>query len=126
MQVHLIHITGLSSFIVLQQDVDIIILNYRNATGQKSIKECQEMIKQRLVEASSRFYLVGSQKPGATYQILWYHPSGRGNNRRPAAVKIDILLPGVTRIPKFNPSMIEYSIEDRLPINCTSVTSTPS
>lgn len=68
------------------------------------------------MEASSRFYLVDSQTPGATYQVLWYHPFGGGSNRRPAAIKIDILLPGVTRIPNFDPSMIEYSIEDQLPI----------
>lgn len=66
------------------------------------------MIKQRLVKASPRFYLVDSTNRSAGYQVLWYHPAGQGSTRRPAAVKIDILLPGVTELLEFDPSRIEY------------------
>jgi hypothetical protein len=69
-----------------------------------------------LAEASPRFYLIDSRKPGATYKVLWYHPHGQGSNRRPAAVKIDILLPGVISIPEFNPSRIKSRNEYQLPI----------
>jgi len=97
-------------------DVDVIILNWSSARDRKTIKRHQEAIKQRLVGASKRFYLVDSQTRGAQYQVLWYHPLGEGSNRRLAAVKIDILLPGITEIPAFDPSRIRYSTQLRLPV----------
>ena len=82
---------------------------------RKSVEQYQAEIQQRLVEASSRFYLVDSKTPDASYQVLWYCPPASRSNTHPAAVKIDILLPGATRIHSFNPSRINYGTED-LPV----------
>jgi hypothetical protein len=68
-----------------------------------------------VVWASSSFYLVDSQTPGATYKVLWYHPHGEGSNKRRGAVKVDILLPGTMDLPALNRSRIDFSNHRQLP-----------
>ena len=65
------------------------------------------------------FFLVDPQTIGADYKKLYYHPNGRGSSqhptRRPSAIKIDILLPGIIDLPSFDPYWIEYDNDLRLP-----------
>ncbi|KZT08224.1 uncharacterized protein LAESUDRAFT_649859 [Laetiporus sulphureus 93-53] len=64
-------------------DVDLIVLT----------NEDTEDLKRILVNEDSRFFLVPSRNPRATYEVLWYTlPSGR--NRRRRTCKVDILTPG--------------------------------
>ena len=68
------------------------------------------------------FYLVNPRTIGAEYMVLWYHPHGRGSmrnergsTRRPLAVKIDILLPGIMDLPSFDSRWIDYNNDLSLP-----------
>jgi hypothetical protein len=79
---------GLKSLV--DQDIDILCLS--NFWSQESLKHA-------LVRRNSKFYLVPSRDPTATYQVLWYrHTFSR--------IKVDILLPGVMNIPSISPSQI--------------------
>ena len=58
---------------------------------------------------------VDAKTLGGNWKVLWYHPYGEGSTRRPGAVKVDILLPGIMELPSFDPGWIDYNNEERLP-----------
>jgi len=87
-------------------DVDILILDSHHD---------QETIKWMMAEENPCFYLVDAKTPGADWTVLWYHPHGEGSTRRPAAIKIDILLPGIMDLPSFDPSFIDFDNSRSLP-----------
>jgi len=89
------------------QDVDVLILD--------SQYDDQEEIKRMIASQNSRFYLVNAKTIGAHWKVLWYHPRGRGSTKRPAAIKIDVLLPGIMELPSFDPYWIDYDNSLRLP-----------
>lgn len=89
------------------QDVDVLILGNRGS---------QEEIKRMMTEKNPHFYLVDPKTPGADWKVLWYHPGGKGSIRRPEAIKIDVLFPGIMELPSFNPSWIDYNNDHRLPV----------
>ena len=64
---------------------------------------------------NSCFYRVPSKVIGATHQVLWYHPNGRGFSTHRSAIKIDVLLPGIMELPSFDPSYIYHGNDYRLP-----------
>lgn len=66
------------------------------------------IIKQRLTEQSSKFYLVASKNPSATYKVLWYRLSG-GHS-----CKVDVLRPGLMNIPDIEPGNINRI--DNIPV----------
>lgn len=92
------------------QDVDILILDSQYD---------QETIKRMMTRQNRCFFLVDPQTIGADYKVLWYHPNGRGSSghptRRPSAIKVDILLPGIMELPSFDPYWIESDNNLRLP-----------
>jgi hypothetical protein len=88
------------------QDVDVLILDSQYD---------QEEVKRMMTRRSRRFYLVNATTFGADWKVLWYHPSGRGSTRRPAAVKIDVLLPRTMELPSFDPYWIDYNNDLGLP-----------
>jgi hypothetical protein len=90
----------------LSQDLDILILNTQYD---------QETIKRMLAIANPAFYTVASKTIGATYRVLWYHPTGWSLSRRADSVKVDILLPGIMDIPSFSATYIETGNSRRLP-----------
>ncbi|KAF9063323.1 hypothetical protein BDP27DRAFT_1335332 [Rhodocollybia butyracea] len=79
------------------KDVDLIVINNGNHDT--------EDLKEILVNADPRFYLVESQNPAATYQVLWFRiGSGRG-------CKVDILTTGRStdlNIPRVPAGCVEY------------------
>lgn len=65
-------------------DVDLIALDSRTSA---------EDLKQLLVEADDRFYMLPSRTPGATHKVLWYSlDDGADDEERDC--KVDILTPG--------------------------------
>jgi hypothetical protein len=88
------------------QDVDVLILDSHYE---------QEEIKRMLAGKNPGFYLVDAKTAGADWKVLWYHLRGRGSTRRPGAIKIDVLLPGIMEIPSFDPRWIERDNSRRLP-----------
>jgi hypothetical protein len=46
---------------------------------------------------------------------LWYHPRGKGSNKRRGAVKVDILLPETMDLPALDCSRIDFSNHRQLP-----------
>lgn len=82
--------------------------------GEITIEEIKHLIADN---SSSDFYLVPSRNPTATHKILFYiltpaHPDPESPEHH--ACKVDLLLPGITGIPKRIPSeKIHY--EDYFP-----------
>ncbi|KZT30072.1 hypothetical protein NEOLEDRAFT_1153437 [Neolentinus lepideus HHB14362 ss-1] len=66
-------------------DIDLVVMT-RSYT--------QEELKDLIRRSDSRFYLVPSRKPFATYKVFYYRLAGY---RR--SCKVDILLPGIMNIP---------------------------
>ncbi|KAH7334829.1 hypothetical protein B0J17DRAFT_671721 [Rhizoctonia solani] len=75
-------------------DADIIVLD-----TTKSLED----LKEYLVGACNRFYLMPSRNRKAEYRVLWY--ATRKGARR---VKVDILQPGEMSIPEFRANIISY------------------
>ncbi|KAI0649646.1 hypothetical protein C8Q79DRAFT_997735 [Trametes meyenii] len=78
----------------IPKDVDLVVL-----TGIHG----QETLKGMLVAADSKFYLVPSRKPLATYKVLWYRDTTYGSR-----CKVDILLPGIMNIPNVPHQHVVY------------------
>ncbi|OCH83898.1 hypothetical protein OBBRIDRAFT_799534 [Obba rivulosa] len=80
-------------------DVDLVIF-----TTEHSLEE----LKQILCDNDSKFFLVPSMKPFATYKVLWYgYPTYR-------QCKVDVLLPGIMNIPRVPDDRIIY--QNDLPV----------
>jgi len=88
------------------QDVDVLILNSQYD---------QEEIKRMITRKNPCFYLMDAKTTGADWKVLWNHPRGKGFTKRSAAIKIDILLPGIMELPSFNPYWINYHNSLKLP-----------
>ncbi|KAJ3805070.1 hypothetical protein EV368DRAFT_47697 [Lentinula lateritia] len=78
-------------------DIDMVVL-----TSQYT----QEELKDLLVRYNSRFYLVASKDPFATYRVLWFRLTGYHRS-----CKVDLLLPGTMNIPSVDPSPSSRSAE---------------
>ncbi|KAJ3720070.1 hypothetical protein C8R42DRAFT_108613 [Lentinula raphanica] len=73
-------------------DIDMVVL-----TSQYT----QEQLKYILVRYDSRFYLIDSKDPNATYRVLWFRLTGYHRS-----CKVDLLLPGIMNIPSVEPARI--------------------
>jgi hypothetical protein len=78
-------------------------------TSQKTAEELKDL----LVRADSRFYLIRSKDLCATYRVLWFNllttaGSSSYSLGRYHACKVDILLPGIMNIPAVPPKLIEH------------------
>ncbi|KAJ3760679.1 hypothetical protein EV360DRAFT_39294 [Lentinula raphanica] len=73
-------------------DIDMVVL-----TSQYT----QEHLKYILVRYDSRFYLIDSKDPNATYRVLWFRLTGYHRS-----CKVDLLLPGIMNIPSVEPARI--------------------
>ncbi|KEP48128.1 PTCB-BRCT domain protein [Rhizoctonia solani 123E] len=84
-------------------DVDLLVLDTTST---------QEQIKQILVNANSKFYLIPARDPSATYKVLWYRTT------LGIRVKVDLLQPGIMSIPDFSPDLIQYKryLTHRIPV----------
>ncbi|KAG8704434.1 hypothetical protein FRC11_009890 [Ceratobasidium sp. 423] len=84
-------------------DVDLLVLDTTSS---------QEQIKQILVDANPKFYLIRARDPSATYKVLWYRTA------LGIRVKVDLLQPGVMSIPDFSPDLIQYKqyLTHRIPV----------
>ncbi|KAJ3893900.1 hypothetical protein GG344DRAFT_42325 [Lentinula edodes] len=78
-------------------DIDMVVLTSRYT---------QEELKSLLVRYNSRFYLVASKDPLATYRVLWFRLTGYHRS-----CKVDLLLPGTMNIPSVDPSPSSRSAE---------------
>ncbi|KAI0672034.1 hypothetical protein C8Q78DRAFT_1024590 [Trametes maxima] len=86
------------------KDVDLVVLTTHYD---------QETLKEMLVAADSRFYLVPSRKLFATYKVLWYRSDlGYYGSR----YKVDILLPGIMNIPNVPHQHVVYKAPHNLPL----------
>lgn len=83
------------------QDVDMVVLT--NSYEQEDIKEI-------IVYADPKFFLVKPRTPGATYKILYYTLNSGGY------CKVDILLPGILDIPFVPASQIVYTHVPDVPV----------
>ncbi|KAL4078177.1 hypothetical protein V8B97DRAFT_1935566 [Scleroderma yunnanense] len=77
------------------QDIDMAVMT----------DEQQESVKQRLVQADPRFYLVHAKNPFASYKVLWFRLGNQYSFTR-RACKVDILPRGTLNIPDVPPSKI--------------------
>ncbi|CEL52701.1 hypothetical protein RSOLAG1IB_05907 [Rhizoctonia solani AG-1 IB] len=84
-------------------DADLLILDNTSS---------QEQLKQTLVNANSKFYLIPARDPSATYKVLWYQTTAG------IRVKVDLLQPGIMSIPDFPPDLIQYKqyFTHRIPV----------
>ncbi|CAE6417949.1 unnamed protein product [Rhizoctonia solani] len=84
-------------------DVDLLVLDTTSS---------QEQIKQILVNANPKFYLISARDPTATYKVLWYCTA------QGIRVKVDLLQPGIMSIPDFSPDLIQYKqyLTHRIPV----------
>ena len=64
------------------------------------------MLKEMLVRANPRFYLVRSRSPTASYRVLWYRLSSSFHPRPSVDCKVDVVIPGILNIPNVPPSRI--------------------
>jgi hypothetical protein len=77
------------------QDVDVLILGSEYD---------QETIKRMMTVQNECFYLKNPSTPGANWKKLYYRT--KDSTGHPAAIKIDVLIPGSAEIPPFNPFWI--------------------
>ncbi|KAJ1306127.1 hypothetical protein OPQ81_010838 [Rhizoctonia solani] len=84
-------------------DVDLLVLDTTSS---------QEQIKQILVDANPKFYLIPARDPSATYKVLWYRTT------LGTRVKVDLLQPGIMSIPDFSPDLIQHKryLTYRIPV----------
>ncbi|CAE6475223.1 unnamed protein product [Rhizoctonia solani] len=84
-------------------DVDLLVLDTIST---------QEQIKQILVNANPKFYLIPARDPSATYKVLWYR------TMLGTRVKVDLLQPGIMSIPDLSPNLIQYKqyLTHRVPV----------
>ncbi|KAL5313041.1 hypothetical protein ACEPPN_019468 [Leptodophora sp. 'Broadleaf-Isolate-01'] len=84
-------------------DIDIVVL-----TSEKTAEE----LKNLLVRTDSRFYLVRSKDPSASYRVLWFNLLNTAGSSyilgRYHACKADILLPGIMNIPPVPQNLVVY------------------
>lgn len=73
-------------------------------------KYTQEELKDFLIAYDSRFYLVPSKDPYATYRVLWFKLYTYKD--RHLDCKVDLLLPGVMNIPSIAPNRIHYRAQN--------------
>ncbi|KAI0672033.1 hypothetical protein C8Q78DRAFT_718606 [Trametes maxima] len=93
------HLYGVSR---APNDVDIVVL---------SADYTQEELKSMLVESSSRFMLVRSRNPRATYRVLWYRVPGTYER-----CKVDILIPGILNVPAVPTNSVVMNARHNLPV----------
>ena len=74
----------------LEQDVDLAVF---------TLTHTQEELKQILVRADSRFYLVRSRSRFASYRVLWYRLSPGVYPRPLVDCKVDVVRPGTLSVP---------------------------
>lgn len=79
--------TFLSYDTMIIKDVDIVVSTTMDT----------QIIKERIVSMSHRFFLVSSANPHNTYQVLWCTLAS--DPRWPRSCKVDILTPGILNIP---------------------------
>lgn len=103
------------------QDLDVLIL---------SPKQDPDIIKRQIAAYDPSFEVISSTKDAQTSRpVLWYNfassPASSQTGIRPTErtkdkklrkrIKVDILVPGIMRIPSFPPTLVEEG-EDQLPL----------